>query len=183
MITINDIKNKFPLIGDHVFLIIFSEENITSEYLEWLNDPSVVKYSKQRQFKHSRDSALIFYQSYTASKLDIFIAIHHTESRAYIGTMTLNFSNDFKIAEIRIFIGNKIFWGKGFGFDAWNTTLNWLLNEVGVEKVQGGALESNFAMIKIMENAKMSLQTFIEDYDFIDGTSQRALIFSKMKGI
>lgn len=181
MTAINIIKEKFPIEGDYVLLSLFSKKNITHEYLNWLNDSLAVKYSKQRNFKHNFESALIFYQSLIKSKFDIFIAINHKKSQTYIGTMTLSFTRDFKIAEARIFIGNKIYWGKGLGFDAWNTILNWLFIDTKVEKVHGGTLECNIGMINIMKKSKMSLETVIDNYDFIDGVPQKALIFSKIK--
>ena len=45
-----------PLPGKQVFLRPFTLADISAEYIAWLNDPRVVRYSNQRFLTHTRES-------------------------------------------------------------------------------------------------------------------------------
>jgi ribosomal-protein-alanine N-acetyltransferase len=154
--------------------------DINSEYLGWLNDSEVVKYSMQRFSKITKRKAIQYYESFQNSP-NIFLTIHLKETEKYIGTMGIYFSNGVLVPEIRILIGDKTCWGKGIGRDAWMTILDFLLNVACYEKVIGGASESNIGMIKIMKSAEMQEEAVIENYDLIDEIMQKAIIYSKYR--
>jgi len=179
MIDLQKVNFPLPVYGEHVKIDLFCENNITNEYLNWLNDPIVVKFSKQREEQHTYQTSLKFLNSYIKSQNDIFLAIYLKNENTYIGTMTINFSDEYKEAELRILIGEKKYWGKGLGKDSWGVMLNSLLAIHGLNKVFAGAVESNAAMIEIMHDSGMALEKIMDDYDFLDGRSQKALIFSK----
>jgi len=179
MIDLQKINFSLPVYGEHVKIDLFCENNITNEYLNWLNDPIVVKFSKQREEQHTYQTSLKFLNSYIKSQNDIFLAIYLKNENTYIGTMTINFSDEYKEAELRILIGEKKYWGKGLGKDSWGVMLNSLLAIPGLNKVFAGAVESNAAMIEIMHDSGMVLEKVMDDYDFLDGRPQKAFIFSK----
>jgi [ribosomal protein S5]-alanine N-acetyltransferase len=58
------IKHQFPLIGKKVKLCIFTREHVNNEYINWLNDYQVVKYSNQRFRQHSFESYSEYLQSF-----------------------------------------------------------------------------------------------------------------------
>ena len=47
--------------GNNVILTLFSKEDIIPEYISWLNDKDVVKYSRQRHIQHNYESCLNYY--------------------------------------------------------------------------------------------------------------------------
>jgi len=177
MIDSNELKNVFPIEGTHVNLKIFTESDITDKYLGWLNDPAVVRYSKQRFKKHTLQTASEYWQTFQNSK-NILLAINLKEDNSHIGSLTINFSSGPDTPDIGILIGEKECWGQGIGQDAWATILGWLLDTAGFEKVIAGTLECNTGMIKIMINTGMLQDRVIVADDFIYGRPINTVIFS-----
>ena len=58
------ISESFPIKSSRLTLKFFSEENVTTEYLSWLNNPKVVKYSNQRFKEHDYDSSICYFKSF-----------------------------------------------------------------------------------------------------------------------
>ena len=150
MQKISNIKKKFPLAGENLDLVLFNPDHICDEYVGWLNDKEVVKYSNQRFKHHDINSCLAYYRSFECSE-NLFIAIHSKVQNKFIGTMPVYYSKYHDVADIGIMIGDKNYWGKGLGYEAWKLLMNFLISEVNVRKVTGGTLSCNSSMIKIMK--------------------------------
>lgn len=178
MIDVNKINNGLPLGSGRVILQKFSRGNITTDYIAWLNDPTVVRYSNQRFVLHSADTCLEYFQSFNGTN-NIYLAIYLKEDNLYIGTMTVYISTVHETADIGILIGNKNIWGKGVGQEAWTLMVDWLINVAGIRKVTGGALRANVGMIKIMINSGMKIDGVREAQELHDGKPQDILYFSK----
>ena len=91
MLNQASIKNKFLLLGKRIKLCEFTESHINNEYIGWLNDPQVVKYSNQRFMHHDFDSCSAYEQSFKGSE-NLFLAIHLKDNNKFIGH---NFSGKY----------------------------------------------------------------------------------------
>ena len=92
--------------------------------------------------------------------------------------MTVYFNEDHGVADIGIMIGNRDVWGKGYGQDAWNTILSWLLNNKNVRKVSAGTLACNFPMKSIIENSGMSIEGVRKEHEVHNGEPQDVILFA-----
>jgi RimJ/RimL family protein N-acetyltransferase len=180
MSDLQNAENYFPISGEHIELRIFTKENITDEYIGWLNDSDVVRYSNQRFTQHTRKTSLDYLQTFSNTK-NIFLAVYLKNESRYIGTMRVYFSVPHQVADIGIMIGDKTCWGRGVGGDAWLTLLNWLVDVAGIRKVTGGTLRCNSGMVKIMINSGMKPDGVRIAHNIVDGQAQDALYFSKLK--
>ena len=178
MIDANKIKNSLPIEGDAVILREFNRSNITDNYLGWLNDPEVVRYSNQRFTLHTHKSSLDYFQSFLGTN-NIYLAIYLKKEDLYIGTMTIYISTVHETADIGLLIGDKTSWGKGIGQESWKLIVDWLIEVVGIRKVTGGALRSNAGMVQIMVNSGMKIDGVREAQELLDGRAQDILFFTK----
>lgn len=180
MIDLNNIKDDLSLEGDRVILRTFNRGNITSEYVAWLNDPEVVRFSNQRFALHSTDTCLEYFQSFIGTS-NIFLAIYLKEDNLYIGTMTVYISSAHETADIGVLIGDKKNWGKGIGQEAWILMVDWLIKVAGLRKVTGGAIRSNVGMTQIMIKSGMKIDGVRVAQEVLDGKPQDILYFSKFR--
>jgi RimJ/RimL family protein N-acetyltransferase len=149
-------RDKKNYIESHRLLLKpFTHENITNRYIGWLNDPLVVRYSEQRHFKHSYDSCKNYLDSLYASGHKIWMILCKDRD-IHIGNITAHLDKYNSIADIGILIGEREYWGKGYGFEAWSTVCSFAFNTLRVRKITAGTLEKNKAMVKIMKKAGMS---------------------------
>jgi len=145
------------LVGTKIVLQPFQESDITSEYISWLNNPEVVKYSNQRFTTHTKESSQLYLNSFKESS-SLFVSVRSEQGSLAIGTMTAYVSEEHGVVDLGIMIGAQAEWGTGYGQDAWNTMINWLMKSCEVRKVTAGTLRCNLGMIKLIERSGMILE-------------------------
>jgi RimJ/RimL family protein N-acetyltransferase len=165
---------KQDLIGSVVTLRAFTEANLTENYLNWLRDPQLMKFSNQRFRTHSMESCRAYMESFAGSD-NMFIAVYHED--AFIGTMTAYCSKVHRTCDIGLLIGADVR-GKGLGKDAWGTLMAHLL-ATGTRKVTGGTLRSNEPMVRIMRSCGMHADGVRAGQELVDGVPQDIVYFAK----
>lgn len=156
------------LSGRKVLLRPFLQSDITPEYVSWLNDPEVVRHSNQRFIKHTESSCRAYWESFLNTP-NLFLSIRCLDGDLAFGTMTAYVSVPHGTVDIGILIGRKAVWGSGVGQDAWDTLVNWFIDDRRIRKVTAGALSSNKAMIRIMERSGMHCEAIRPKQELLDG--------------
>lgn len=174
------VKSGFPLAGKDVELRQFTADHICEDYLNWLNDPEVVRFSNQRFKTHDGASSQAYLRSFDGGN-NLFLAVHLKQSGLFVGTMTAYFSMPHKTVDIGIMIGNKDYWGRGVGSDAWKTLMAYLLQFDCVRKVTGGTLRCNSGMVNIMLKAGMQPDGVRVAQELVENIPQDILYFARFK--
>lgn len=175
---VEQIRDSFPLYGQSIELHLFGTEHITEQYLGWLNDPEVVRYSNQRFRRHDEASSRVFLQSFEGSG-NLFLAIYLAHSGKFVGTMTVCFSIQHETADMGILIGDKSCWGQGLGEDAWSTLMSLLLETGKVRKVTGGTLRCNVGMLKVMSKTGMLPDGVRTGQELVEDVPQDIMYFAR----
>ena len=166
------------LIGSNIIVREFEVSDLTEEYISWLNDPEITKFSNQRFILHNRATCQAYFESFLGSK-NKFLAITYKKNNKMIGTMTVYKNLHHGTADVGIMIGDKNYWGQGCGQEAWDLVLIWLLNTVGVRKVTAGAMECNLGMIKLMVRSNMKLDAIKKEQEILDGVAINLVYYAK----
>lgn len=172
--------NNQVISGKSILLRTFQPSDITSEYLSWLNDPEVVRYSNQRFVNHTKESSRKYLRSFQNSD-NLFLAICLHENGQVIGTINSYISYHHSVADMGILIGNRSFWGNGLGTIAWELMMNFLHNDFGIRKVTGGTLSCNIGMIKIMESNGMHQDGVRRNHELVDGKEYDIFHYAKFR--
>lgn len=166
--------------GKQTLLRPFRADDITTDYLDWLADPEVVRFSNQRFRTHTRESALEYLNSFTGSG-NIFLSIRLAENQRLVGTITAYCSKPHQTADMGLLIGDRGCWGQGVGLDAWSILMDHLLNVCCLRKVTGGTLRCNAGMVKIMERTGMKLEAVRTQQEMVDQVAQDTLYYAKFR--
>lgn len=151
-------------------LVPFTPVHITPEYLAWLNDKTLMRYSRQRLFAHTRESSLRFLSSFHDSP-NFFWAIEHMGDDRLLGTLTTYVDTHHRTADLGILVGSSAA-GTGHGKTAWGLALRHGFETLNLRKITGGTSAKNLAMIRIFEHWHMRLEgTQREQEIFEDGPS------------
>ena len=164
--------------GKYIKLSVFQDNDITNEYIGWLNDDEIVKYSNQRFLEHTKKTSKIYLESFHSSD-NLFFSIKTLEDNISIGTITIYINKNHKTADIGILIGKKSCWGKGMGLDAWNTCITWLFDKKNIRKITAGTLDLNLGMISIMKKSGMQQEAVRSKQEYCNGDNRDILYFSK----
>lgn len=177
---VRELTSFDPLPGKQVFLRPFTLADISAEYIAWLNDPRVVRYSNQRFLTHTRESCRRYFESFLSTS-NLFLSIRMRADDLAIGTMTAYVSPFHGTADVGIMVGRSSVWGRGIGQDAWETLLSWLFEQAKIRKVTAGTMRSNVAMVRIMERSGMMHEATRAGQELLDGIPQDLLYFAKFR--
>lgn len=168
------------LVGRVVVLEPFQITDVNPEYVGWLNDPQVVRFSNQRFRHHSLSSCRDYVGTFPGTP-NCLLKIRRQEDGQMVGTMTAYAHVHHGTVDMGIMVGCRSAWGQGIGQDAWNTLLNWLLGLDNVRKVTGGAMRCNLAMVRIMERSGMTLEAVRPAQELLDGVPQDLVYFGRFR--
>lgn len=172
-------SGEFQAIHDErVTLRLFSESDISEQYLSWLNEPEVVKYSNQRFQTHTAESARDYLHSFDGTS-NLFLAIINNANNEMVGTLTVYCSVPHKTADIGILIGDKRVWGQGLGLAAWRLAISYVLDTLGYRKVTAGTLKVNQGMVRIMEKSGMRLEAVRARQELVEGQEVDIVYYAK----
>ena len=143
-------EQEIELIGELIYLRPLSAEDISENYLSWLNNQDTMRFSNQRFKKHTYKSCLAYIDSFESSE-NLLFGIFIKTNKRMVGTINAYVKTNHQTADMGILVGDQAYSGKGIGLDAWRTLLEYLLNVKKTRKVTGGTLRCNIGMIKIMK--------------------------------
>lgn len=156
----------------------FGPDDISEDYLGWLNDPEVVRFSNQRFVRHDCETASRYLASFSGSD-NLFLAVRDIQSEILIGTLSAYRSRHHGTADIGIMIGARAIWGRGYGEAAWSGLLGWLLGDGGTRKVTAGTLRFNHAMVRLMEKSAMTVEGLRRAQEIVGGKTHDILLYAK----
>jgi [ribosomal protein S5]-alanine N-acetyltransferase len=156
----------------------FDDTCVSGEYVSWLNDREVVRFSNQRFRSHTADSAREYIASFAGTS-NSFLAIRLAESDRMIGSMTVYAADQHGTADMGILIGDRTCWGQGYGLEAWSALMAELFVSRALRKVTGGAVRPNVGMLHIMERSGMHLEAVRSRQEIVDGAEEDVLYFAR----
>ena len=160
----------------------FTDRHISEVIVDWLNDTEVVRYSDNRHHIHSIDSARAYLRLFVDSPNFYWAIIVNGESPLMIGSITAYVDVNNLVADVGILIGDKTYWGGGYGSEALSGALSWLCTERCIRKITVGTMVLNAGMLGIMRKLGMREEGRKERYYLFNGLEVDMIcgsIFSK----
>jgi len=137
-------------------LVPFAEEFLTPRYVGWLNDPEVVRFSRQRHALHTLESCRRYWQSFHGTPHRLWAIVEAAEGLGHVGNLSASIDPHDEVADLGILIGQRSAWGRGYGSEAWKAVCRHLFEGPGVRKITAGTYATNLAMLGIMRAAGMA---------------------------
>lgn len=150
-------------------IVPFTGGHVTDQYIAWLNDPEVVRFSEQRYTHHTRQTCRTYFESFKGTANYFWSIELRPPAGGNIGTMTAYVDTHNSVADVGILIGERSAWGRGYGLEAWQAVCVWLFKTVQVRKITAGCAATNTAMVSIMERSGMVPDGVRQGQQLIDG--------------
>ncbi len=132
----------------------FRLNNITKQYLTWLNNKSLFKYSRHKKKEYNIKKAVDYY-NYNKKKKILFLSIFHKKDRKNIGTLTLVYKKK-KICNIGILIGNEKYQSKGLASKVINLLIKNSYFSTKVKFFEIGTKYEHKKMIRVAKKCKFT---------------------------
>jgi RimJ/RimL family protein N-acetyltransferase len=144
-------------------------DDLTDDYLNWMHDPEVCRYTSHGRFAQSKQEIEAFARSLD-SRDNIIWAIIAKDQNIHIGNVALQQIDLInRSAEIAIVIGNKDYWGKGIATEAFSLVINHAFNTLGLTRVWTGTVCTNIAMKEVAIKLHMQREGRRRSAVFLEG--------------
>jgi ribosomal-protein-alanine N-acetyltransferase len=137
-----------------IVLKTLTPENMSKDYVAWLNDPEVVQFLEvrhQQEYK-TQESIVAFVSSVLQANDSVLFGIFLKDDGRHIGNIKLGFvSPHYHRADIGLMIGDKNSWGKGYATQAIRAVCIYGFDILKLRKIYAGAYAHNIGSIKAFE--------------------------------
>jgi len=156
------VEIKF-LEGKKVYLRPLMQEDLTGEYIRWINDTQNDEFTEHAQLPHSLDALVRFAQSKWRDSSCIWLAIIEQGTNQHIGNLELsNIDWVHRKCEFKIII-DKAYQGKGYGTEATRLILRQAFKILNLHKVYLGVHEDNQKARKLYEKLGFVQEGLLRD--------------------
>lgn len=161
---ITDIK----LESKSIYLRNIELSDCNAEYLSWLEDVEVNMYLETRWQKQTLEGIRNFVFDVINSNHSYLFAIIEKTENQHIGNIKIGpIDNRYANADISYFIGNKMYWGKGYATEAIGLISKFAFESLNLHRVQAGVFESNIGSIKALEKNGFELEARFREKLFV----------------
>ena len=130
--------------GNKIALKILSPEDVTQNYVAWMQDEEVVQFMESRWDSYTLDALKHYVKRMAASRNDYLFGIYANDNNEHIGNIKIggiNLIHNF--GNLGLFIGNKEKWGGGYGTEAVKLATEYAFHELNLNKLTAGIYENN----------------------------------------
>lgn len=142
-------------------------KQVTSEYVSWLKDPEITKYSDLQYLDINIEKQVDYVKSMNMSENNILFGIFF--SKKHIGNVLLKSINlNHHRAEISYLIGCRSLWGKGIASYAISFVCEYAKSEIKLHRLFAGVAQHN----------KASQKTLLKNGFILEGKRKNHLKFN-----
>lgn len=156
--------------------------HVNLEYLGWMNDYDVTKFTEQKFKKHSLLGIKNFVKEKQISKNEFLYGIFVQEKShlTHVGNIKLGPINKIhSTAEISYIIGNKKFWRKGLGTLSVKKMIILAKKKFKLKKLIAGCYQNNFGSIKVLKKNFFKKEAELKSQVIFESKRINKLIFGR----
>lgn len=142
--------------GKKISLRVLTEADLGGPSAGWLNDPEICRYNSHTRFPVNQTELKRYLQTAKKSSNLQVLAIVTNRGKKHIGNISLQSINFVdRSAEIAIIIGDKNYWRKGIGFEAWSLAIRYGFERLNLHRLYCGTSAANVAMQRLADKLGM----------------------------
>ena len=151
---------------------------ISKEYLTWMNDPEVLKFTESRWSIYNKNDLKQFVNNMNSSSNNYLFGIYVIETNKHIGNIKIgNIDSHHKFADLGIIIGVKEEWGKGYATESISLAIKYAFNDLKLHKLVAGSYANNFGSIKALKKVGFKECGTLRDHCVYDETRVDVITF------
>ncbi len=167
-ITKKEFEGRSSIIEGKRVKIRAIERRDLEKTLSWANDPEIAYYTNYI-FPISMEMEIKWYERILNESTRRTFIIENKEGVVIGLTAILNIDWQNRKAELSMLIGEKEYWGQGYGRESVRTMLNHIFNIMGINKVYGRIIDYNQGALKMDLGAGYSQEGYIKDDIYLQG--------------
>ena len=168
--------------GDKIYLRKLEPGDVNGNYPNWFEDPEVCKYNNHEPGTKTKQDFINYINSVYNNKNEYVFAICDKKDDTHIGNISIQrIDHKNKNAEIAIVLGERSYWGKGVGKEAWKLTMEFGFNQIGLHRLYCGTHVENVGMQKLALACGMEKEGIQKDAMFKNGKYVDVILYGATK--
>ena len=145
--------------GEEIYLKRLVPEDVTDRYVSWLNDTNVNKFLECRFTIHSKESVKNYIRKLNQEESnELIYGIYRNEDSDHIGNIKIGPINHVhQHATIGLIIGEKRYWGYGYGAKAIRALSSHAFKNLSLESLNAGCYSENVGSYKAFIKAGLKI--------------------------
>ena len=158
------------IIGEKIYLRGLERSDLAGDYFNWLNDREVTKFLDSGIFPNTMERMEEFYRSTASSNDNVIFAIVDKATDKHIGNIKIGPIKWLsRVSPLGIMIGNKDFWGRGYGTEAIKLAVEYAFKQLNLHKITAGIVATHQASIKSFQKADFEIEGKAKSQFFLNG--------------
>lgn len=170
------------IIEDDIYIKNLSVDNITGNYLKWMNNSDNTVFLESKYKALDIDDLKDYVRKMKNSSNDFMFGIYIKDNDEHIGNIKIGGINWIhKFADIGLMVGETKYKGKGYGTKSIIACTRFAFEQLNLNSVHAGVYENNIASYKAFIKAGYSLVGKFTKKRFFEGKYIDEYIFEKVK--
>lgn len=138
------LERPVVLAGQKVVLRDLKSGDVTQAYVDWMNDPEVMRYTESRFSRYDLQGIRDYVSALECSPHTVLLGIFTPEENLHVGNIKLGPIHwHHGLGDLGLIIGRKEYWGKGLATEAIALASGYAFARLGLHKVTAGCYASN----------------------------------------
>lgn len=158
------------LTSKRLYLRTLTEQDATTRYANWLNNPAVNRFLEVRHAQHDIETCRSFIRTCNADPGCFLLGIFADHGKTHIGNIKLGpIDRRYGSGQISLFIGEQSYWGAGYATEAISAITRFAFAEQGLSRLEAGCYEDNLGSLRAFLKSGFSLEGFFRKKFTLDG--------------
>lgn len=155
----------------------------TPQYVQWMNDPEIVRFTESRYRSHSIDEIRDYIVAMHEDPNSLLTAIVRKEDQRHIGNIKIG-PVDWchRSGDIGLLIGETDCWGRGYASEAIAGLADYAFDTLRLEKLTGGIYLPNVGCIRAFERAGFEREGIRREQCRFENGRVDVVLMGRMRG-
>ncbi len=155
--------------GD-VILRDIEESDCGQRYLDWMQDPEVVRFLEVRWSMQTPEAILGFVRQIRTSHHSVLLAIADAVNGVHIGNLKIGPVHPVhRYAAVSYLIGDRSYWGRGCATAAIGLAVQYGFDQLNLNRLQAGYVDGNAGSARALEKNGFTVEGRRREGHLIDG--------------
>ena len=164
----------------NIVVRLLKQSMVSTTYVSWMNDYDVVKFTNQKNLKHTFNSVNFYVKEKLESEDELLLGFF--SNNLHIGNIKIgpiNFYN--RNTQISYIVGNKNLWGTGIATSVISYIVNYCFESLDLHKVSALTYSNNIASQKVLIKNNFIKEAIIKKQLFFENKFVDMFYFSKFR--
>lgn len=170
------------LVGKRIYLRPMQMKDVNGPYFDWLNDYEITRFLETGSFPTTRATLTHYLKSVARHPDNVMLAIMDRKTDDYVGNIKLGPIHAIhRRGDMGIMVGNKRFWGKGYGSEAIALILEYGFTRLNLHKITLGVYADHKPAVKAYQKLGFRIEGILKEQLFRDGAYRNKAVMGILR--